>query len=73
VTAFRSDRFHVRVSTNNGIERQNRALKHDYLVSMRDRTLSDLVTVLVEKFHPDAFRKYVRIGVSLHCALLGVI
>jgi len=59
VQAFRSDRFHVRVSTNNGVERQNRALKHDYLVSMRERTLSDLMTVLVDQFHPDAFRKYV--------------
>ena len=57
VRAFRPEAFHVRVSTNNGIERQNRALKHDYLQAYRDRTLSGLFTVLVEKFHPDAFRK----------------
>jgi len=49
--------FHVRVSTNNGVERQNRALKHDYLSAYRDRTLSGVMTLLVEKFHPDAYRK----------------
>ena len=56
-TAFKSSHFHVRVNTNNGIESQNRALKHDYLKSYRDSTLTGLMTVLVEKFHPDAYRK----------------
>jgi len=44
---------------NNGVERQNRALKHEYLTSYRDRTLSGLVALLVEKFHHDDYRKYV--------------
>ena len=57
VQAFRSSKFHVRITTNNGVERQNRALKHEYLVAYRDRTLSGLMTVLVERFFPDAFRK----------------
>ena len=57
VRAFRSPSFHVRVTTNNGVERQNRSLKHDYLNAFRDRILSGLLTVLVQNFHPDAYRK----------------
>jgi len=45
--------------TNNGVERQHRALKYDYLLSYRNSTLSGLITVLVERFHPDSYRKYV--------------
>lgn len=55
--AFRSVSFHVRVNTNNGIERQNRALKYDYLLAHRDTTLSGVMTVVVDKFLPDAYRK----------------
>jgi len=57
VRAFRSVSFHVRVNTNNGIERQNRALKYDYLLAHRDTTLSGVMTVVVDKFLPDAYRK----------------
>ena len=47
----------MRITTNNGVKRQNKALKHEYLIAYRDRTLSGLMTVLVEKIFPDAFRK----------------
>jgi len=55
--AFRSSAFHIRVNTNNGVERQNRTLKYDYLQPYRDTSLSGVMTVLIEKFFPDAFRK----------------
>ena len=73
VQAFQSDRFHVCVSTNDGVECQNRALKHDCLVSMRNRTLSDLMTVIVDKLLPDAFQKYEWFGVYVHYVRLGLI
>jgi len=80
VQAFRSSWFHVRVMTNNGVERQHRALKYDYLLSYRNSTLSGLVTVLVERFHPDAYRKYVAtflhypmLFMNNHCPKLGYV
>ena len=48
-SAFRSPAFHIRVNTNNGVERQNRTLKYDYLQPYRDTSLSGVMTVLVEK------------------------
>lgn len=57
VWAFRNAKFHVRVSTNNGIERQNRCLKHEYLQPYRDSTLTGLATVIVEKYLPAAWLK----------------
>jgi len=59
VRAFETSSFHVRVTTNNGLERQHRALKYDYLLKYRNSSLSGLITLLVERFHPDAYRKYV--------------
>jgi len=70
VQAFRSSWFHVRVMTNNGVERQNRALKYDYLLSYRNSTLSGLVSVLVERFHPDAYQKYVKLLFSQYYPIL---
>ena len=52
-TAFRSSAFHVRINTNNSLERQNRALEYDYLAAYRDTSLLGLVTKLLERFHPD--------------------
>jgi len=53
------------VNTNNGVERQNRALKYEYLSAYRDTTITGLMTVLIDKFFPDAYRKYVAILVNL--------
>lgn len=49
--------FVVKINTNNGVEVQNRVLKHTYLAPYRKNSLSTLLTVLVEKFHPDAYQK----------------
>ena len=60
VRAFQSKQFHVNVCTNNGVERQNKTLKYDYLTAYRDKSLSGLVNVLVDKFLPAAYYKLVQ-------------
>jgi len=59
VWAFRSVTFHVKVNTNNGIERHNRMLKHNFLLPYREHSLSSLVSVIVEKYLPSLWLKYI--------------
>ncbi|XP_070546963.1 sentrin-specific protease 1-like [Ptychodera flava] len=58
VRAYRMERFNVSVNTNNGIERQNRAFKYDYLREYNDRTLSGMITVIVEQYFPSSYNRY---------------
>ncbi|XP_021348263.1 uncharacterized protein LOC110447122 [Mizuhopecten yessoensis] len=60
VRDFRLERFNVSINTNNGIERQNLALKYEYLDMKKARTLSQLLTILVNKYLPDAYTRYKR-------------
>jgi len=57
VWAFRQNRFMVSVNTNNGIERQNESLKYQYLKDRKSNSLSGMVTILIEEFLPDKYRK----------------
>jgi len=57
VWAFRDSKFHVNVNTNNGPERKNRNLKHEFLLTCSDSTLSGLVTAVVEKYLPSLVLK----------------
>ena len=45
------------VKTNNGVERQNRELKHGFLKDYNYTSLSGLMTVLVEQYLPDKYNK----------------
>lgn len=45
------------VHTNNGVEAQNRVFKYDYLSAYRTKSLSTVVTCLVEDFLDDALKK----------------
>ena len=45
------------VNTNNGIEAQNRVFKYDYLMSCKTKSLSTVITCLVEEFFDDSFKK----------------
>ena len=47
----------VMVNANNGVERQNKDLKHEYLKQYKDNSLSGMITVLIEQFLPDKFRR----------------
>jgi hypothetical protein len=55
--AFRKDELTYIINTNNGVERQNQAFKCQYLRRKKNSTLTDMVTIMVEDFLPDKFRK----------------
>lgn len=46
------------METNNGIEAQNKVLKHSYLTRNRNINLSQLANILIFEFLPDSYRKY---------------
>lgn len=65
VWAYRDKNFHVKVNTNNGLERQNGTLKHEYLAAFRDSSLTGLADVIINKYLPDAWKKYWTIVFSI--------
>lgn len=48
--AFRSEDYDVNVHTNNGIEAQHKTLKYTYLARQPDKTLTSIVTTVIEEF-----------------------
>jgi hypothetical protein len=46
------------VNTNNGIKAQNKLLKYSYLPKKKTMTLSGIFTLLIERFLPDIYQKY---------------
>ena len=47
----------VSINTNNGIERENKDFKYQYFLKFKDKSLSGMITVLVEQF---SVKKYER-------------
>ena len=45
------------VHTNNGVERHNKDFKYEYLRQFKDNTLSGMLTVLIEQFLPDKYKR----------------
>ena len=45
------------VSTNNGVEHQNKDFKYEYLKQFKDNTLGGMFTVLLEQFLPDKWKR----------------
>ena len=43
----------ILVNTNNGVERKNRDFKYEHLSQYKYKSLSGMVTVLIEQFLPD--------------------
>ena len=43
----------ISVNANNGVERKNRDFKYEYLSQCKDKSLSGMLTVLIEQFFPD--------------------
>ena len=41
------------MTTNNGVERQNKEFKREYLVDYKDKSSSSMLKVLVESFLPE--------------------
>ena len=57
VKAFRNGLMEIVVDTNNGVERQNKDFKYEYLKQFKDNTLSGMLTVLIERFLPDKYKR----------------
>ena len=57
VKAFRFGLLEIVVNTNNGVERKNREFKYDFLKQYKAKTLSGMVTILVEQFIPDTYSR----------------
>ena len=47
----------VMVNTNNGVGRQNKDLKREYLKQCKDNSLSEMITVFIEQFLPDKLKR----------------
>ena len=56
------------MNTNNGIEAQNRILKHSYLSQQKNLTLSSLLSVLLKQFLPDNYEKYAAVQFKMTTA-----
>ena len=56
----------VMVHTNNGIEAQNKAFKHDYLQPFKSKSLSNMLTCLVDGFLVDSYRRSVLLYSLMH-------
>ncbi|XP_028412496.1 uncharacterized protein LOC114535333 [Dendronephthya gigantea] len=65
VWAYQKDRLLTIINTNNGVERQNKAFKYEYLDGYKHSTLSVMLTVLIEDFLPDQYLKYVELNTKL--------
>ena len=57
VWAFKKDRLLSSVSNTNGVERQNKSFKYEYLEGNKGANLSTMLTILVEDFVPDKYTK----------------
>ena len=65
VKAFREDAYNIAVNTNNGLESQNKLLKYSYLPHCPEKSLTTIVTTLVEDFFPEQHKKYIRMNVRM--------
>lgn len=63
---FRKDELQVAIHTTNGLERQNEEFKHHFLGQHRDKTLSGMLTVLIEDFLPDKHARYIEKNACRH-------
>ncbi|XP_062598699.1 uncharacterized protein LOC134260132 [Saccostrea cucullata] len=62
VQAFRQKRYNTSVNTNNGVERQNKTLKYEFLEAKKAKSLCHLLTILWNDFLPDIYQRYVKLN-----------
>ena len=60
VLAFRQGLLEVSVNTNSGVERKNKDFKHELLKPYKDNSLTGMVTVLIDQFHPAKEMRYIK-------------
>ncbi|XP_063227566.1 uncharacterized protein LOC134533814 isoform X1 [Bacillus rossius redtenbacheri] len=58
VQAFSEKDFVTIIHTNNGIESQNKVLKHSYLCHNSDKSLTGMLKTVINSYLPDMYRKY---------------
>ena len=59
VWAYKKERLLVNLNTNNGFERQNKSFKYSYLQRFKNSSLAGMVTILIEGFFVDKFKRLV--------------
>lgn len=57
---FQKEVLPVAINTTNGVERQNKEFKFNFLSKHRDKTLSRMLTVLIEDFLQDKYARYLK-------------
>ena len=57
VDAFKPDNYIAAVQTNNGLERQIESLKYEYHAGYKNCTISDNLTIIVERFIQDTYQR----------------
>ncbi|KAK1901752.1 Ribosome-binding protein 1, partial [Dissostichus eleginoides] len=63
VNVYKTKSLKVAIYTNNGVERQNKTLKHTFLEGYKNCSLSELLTVVVSDFLSKAYQKYIELNV----------
>ncbi|XP_063232660.1 uncharacterized protein LOC134536714 isoform X2 [Bacillus rossius redtenbacheri] len=58
VQAFSDKDFETIVHVNNGIESQNKVLKHSYLCYNSDKSLTGMLKTVINSYLPDLYREY---------------
>ena len=58
VRLYRHQSVDIIINTSNGVERQNKTLKHEYLTLHKDKSLSGVVSVIKNNYLPDLLKKY---------------
>ncbi|XP_063238953.1 uncharacterized protein LOC134540254 isoform X4 [Bacillus rossius redtenbacheri] len=56
--AYSEKDFVTIIHTNNGIESQNKVLKHSYLCHSSDKSLTGMLKIVINNYLPDVYRKY---------------
>jgi len=54
---FFKDEYDIRISTNNGVETQNKVIKSFYLKLTSDKSIETIETI-IDQFLPESLRKY---------------
>ena len=60
------------VNINNGTERLNEDLKYDELVEYKNCTLSDLLNVVIDRYIPKLYEKYIKLNMSSYKGIIEV-
>ena len=58
--SFRQGLLEVSINTNSGVERKSKDFKHEFLKPYKDNSLTGMVTVLIDQFHPAKEMRYIK-------------